>query len=286
MSVDNPGYHSVRTGDAVVTALNDGYIVGTTEYLAGIAGPEAEAGLRASHRALPPRLTISAFLIRQGGRVTLVDTGGAGLMGSTAGFLPRRLAALGVAPDAIDTVLLTHLHSDHVGGLVDGAGAAAFPRAELVMPAAERRFWFDPATEAQAPQQMRDTIALIRRVTAPYADRTRLAEPGEVLPGVTLYPLPGHTPGHSGYLVASGEDSLLIWADVVHVPGLQFARPEIGMVFDVDGAQAIATRRRAMDMAATEGLRIAGMHLDFPTFAHVLRDGAGYAVAPEVWMPD
>ena len=96
---------------------------------------------------------------------------------------------------------------------------------------------------------------------------------------------PGHTPGHSGWIVSSGGDSMLIWGDVVHVPGVQFARPEAGMVFDVDVEQGRASRARAFDMAATDRLRVAGMHLDFPTFGHVMRAGRGYAFVPEVWTP-
>jgi glyoxylase-like metal-dependent hydrolase (beta-lactamase superfamily II) len=105
------------------------------------------------------------------------------------------------------------------------------------------------------------------------------------LPGITLVPEPGHTPGHSGWLIASGNESLLIWGDIVHMPGIQFRRPDAGITFDVDGAQAIATRRRIMDMAATDRLLVAGMHLDFPCFGHVARENEGYAFIPDVWTP-
>src|SRR6202035_2854822 len=100
---------------------------------------------------------------------------------------------------------------------------------------------------------------------------------GQSVPGITAVPAPGHTPGHTGWLVASGGDALLIWGDVVHLPGLQFAHPDAGMVFDVDGALAIVTRRRIMDMAATDRLRVTGMHMDFPGFGHVVRSGGAYA---------
>jgi len=126
---------------------------------------------------------------------------------------------------------------------------------------------------------------LARRVLEAYRGRVREVAAGEVLPGVTVVPAPGHTPGHSGWLVASGGESLLIWGDVVHMPGVQFARPGAGMGFDIDGAQAIATRLRLMDMAATDRLLVAGMHLDFPAFGHVARAGESYAFIPEVWMP-
>ena len=98
-------------------------------------------------------------------------------------------------------------------------------------------------------------------------------------------PEPGHTPGHSGWLIASGAESLLIWGDIVHMPGVQFPRPGAGMGFDVDGDQAIATRQRIFDMAATDRLAVAGMHLDFPCFGHVAKASKGYAFIPNVWTP-
>ena len=103
---------------------------------------------------------------------------------------------------------------------------------------------------------------------------------------MTCHHLPGHTPGHSGWLLASGADTLLIWGDVVHLPGIQFALPEAGLAFDTDSDEARRSRRRALDMAATDKLLVAGMHLDFPTFGHVVKAGTGYAFVPSVWRPE
>ena len=108
---------------------------------------------------------------------------------------------------------------------------------------------------------------------------------GEALPGISIVPEPGHTPGHSGWMIASGNESLLIWGDIVHMPGIQFKMPGVGMGFDIDGAAAIASRQRIMDMTATDRTMVAGMHLDFPCFGHVARASEGYAFVPEVWTP-
>jgi glyoxylase-like metal-dependent hydrolase (beta-lactamase superfamily II) len=280
-----PGVHHRFVGEVVVTALNDGVLDASFDWLTHIDPAEPPALHAASFRAVPLRITVNAFLLHAGERLVLVDSGCGGGMGPTLGRLAENIAVLGVAPGSIDTVLLTHLHPDHVGGLVDDAGKAWLPNAELIVHADELPFWQDDAVLAQASEENRGFIMLARSVLEAYRGRVREVAAGEVLPGVTVVPAPGHTPGHSGWLVASGGQSLLIWGDVVHMPGVQFARPGAGMWFDTDGGQAIATRLRLMDMAATDRLLVAGMHLDFPAFGHVGRAGDGYAFIPEVWTP-
>jgi glyoxylase-like metal-dependent hydrolase (beta-lactamase superfamily II) len=280
-----PGVHHRKIGEIVVTALNDGMLDASFDWLTHI-DPAAPAALHtASFRGIPPVITVNAFLLHLGDRLALVDSGCGGAMGPSLGRLAENLAAMGVAPAAIDTVLLTHLHPDHVGGLVDAEGNARLPNAELIMHAAEPAFWGDDEVLAQASDEHRGYIQLARAVLEAYRGRVRTVTSGEVLQGVTVIPEPGHTPGHSGWLIASGGDLVLIWGDIVHMPGVQFAHPGAGMGFDTDGAQAIATRRRIFDMAATDRLLVAGMHLDFPTFGHVARAGEGYAFIPEVWTP-
>ena len=280
-----PGVHHKIIGDLTVTALNDGMFEGSFDWLTGVEAAEATRLHQASFRAVPPRLAVNAFLLHMPDRLVLVDSGCGGNMGPDMGRLAGTLAAMGVLPGDVDSILATHLHPDHVGGLVDAEGRALFPNAELIVHANEPRFWGDDAVLAKASDQDRQFIALARATVAAYGNRMRQITDGEVLPGVSAVPEPGHTPGHTGWLIASGGDSLLIWGDIVHMPGVQFPLPEAGMGFDIDGAQAIATRRRIMDMAATDRLRVAGMHLDFPAFGHVVRAATGFAFVPEVWTP-
>ena len=280
-----PGVYHLTVGDVLVTALNDGVLEGSFDWLAGIPSADAEALHHARFRPVPPRITVNAFLLHLHGKLVLVDAGCGGSMGSDTGRLAASLAAMGVVPGSVDAILSTHLHPDHVGGLLDSAGRAVFPNAELIVHAAEPRFWGDDAILAKASDQEAQFAELARASMRAYGNRTREITDGEVLRGVTAVPEPGHTPGHTGWLISSGGDSLLIWGDIVHMPGVQFARPEAGMGFDVDTAQAIATRARIFDMAATDRLRVSGMHLDFPAFGHLTRDGAGYAFVPEVWSP-
>jgi glyoxylase-like metal-dependent hydrolase (beta-lactamase superfamily II) len=286
MSHANPGIHSIKVGEAVITAMNDGQFDADTAWVTGLTAPEATAMLQESFRVLPPRITVSCFFLQIAGRNVVVDFGGGAAMGHLIGHAGERLAALGVDPKSIDTILVTHAHVDHVHGLVTAGGEAVFPNAELVINAAETAFWFDKEIEAKAPESAKMYFGIAQRALDPYAKRMRLIGDGEeVFSGVTAVHLPGHTPGHTGWRVDSGSQTLLIWGDIVHLPGLQFARPEAGMAFDIDGELGRATRARALDMVATDKLLLTGMHLDFPTFGHVRRAGTGYAFEPMVWAP-
>jgi glyoxylase-like metal-dependent hydrolase (beta-lactamase superfamily II) len=285
MQTSNAGIHHIKVGDIGVTALNDGAFQASTDFLVGPTKAESEALLAGTFRRNPPWITISCFLLSIGERRVLVDIGSGTAFGPDHGKARQHLTTLGVQPEEIDTVLVTHAHIDHISGLIDPAGAAWFPKAELVLHEAEPAFWLSAENAAKAPESARSGFATAAAGLTPYAARTRtVTNGGEALPGITSVHLPGHTPGHTGWLIASGNDSLLIWGDVVHLPGIQFARPDAGMGFDVDVELGRASRARAFDMAATDRLRVAGMHLDFPLFGHVARAGTGYAFVPEVWF--
>jgi glyoxylase-like metal-dependent hydrolase (beta-lactamase superfamily II) len=279
-----PGVYHRRIGDITVTALSDGYLDGSMAVIQNIAPEEAAGMLRAAFRPVPRRTAVNTFLIQSAGRVALVDTGCGTAMAATGGRLFENLAAMGVAPAEVDAVLLTHMHPDHSNGLADAAGNRLFPNAELVLHAAELAHWHDDAAMARADETGRQrNFQAARDQAAPYRDRTRTFRGGEVFPGVTAMSFPGHTPGHTGYMIASGQDSLLIWGDIVHVPEIQVPRPEVCMAFDVDPVQAEATRRRVFDMVASDGQAIAGMHLHFPGQAHLLRQGQGYMLLQDAW---
>jgi glyoxylase-like metal-dependent hydrolase (beta-lactamase superfamily II) len=252
-----------------------------------IMAEDAAQMLRDAFRPVPRRTAVNCFLIHSGGKLALVDNGCGDAMAATGGKLFENLAAAGVRPGQVDLVLQTHCHPDHSNGLSDAQGNRLFPKAELVMHAAELAFWHDDAAMAKADETSRArNFQAARDQVAPYrkAGAVRTFEGGEVLPGVTAMPFPGHTPGHTGYLIASGGDSLLIWGDIIHVPEIQIPRPEVTMAFDIDPAQAEATRRRVFDMVAAEKLAFAGMHMHFPGAGHLTRrDGGGYALVPEYW---
>ncbi len=275
--------HHRRIGDVLVTSLADGYLDAPFEILTELSADEADAILKDRRRRSPPRISINAFLLRAGGRVALVDTGAGDTMGPTLGRLPEVLAAAGVPREAVDAVLLTHMHPDHSNGLVSPDGERLFANAELVVGEADIAHWHDDGAMARADERRRKRYFEAARFQfAPYRDRVRPAA-GEVFPAVHAVPLPGHTPGHTGYLVASGGQTLFIWGDVCHLPDIQVGRPETTLVFDTDPDAAIATRRRAFAMAACEGHLVAGMHHHFPGLSRIAKRGDAFELIDEPW---
>ena len=280
-----PGVYHRKIGDIVVTTISDGYLDGNLEVMRNVDVEKARQILQAAFR--PARRTsVNTFLIHAKGRIAIVDTGSGNYLQPSAGHVQRNLAAAGIDPKSIDTVLLTHMHPDHSAGLTDMSnGQRLFPNAELVMHENELAHWFDESAMAKVDERSRQLyFGAGREQVAPYKDRTRLFRQGEVFPGVTAVPSLGHTPGHTAYLIASGNDQLMSWGDTVHVPEVQTAFPEAGMAFDTDLAAAAASRKRMFDRVSADGVLIAGMHLHFPAFSRLARRGDAYALYPEAWV--
>lgn len=278
------GVYRRGVGDAVVTSLLDGYLELDPAMLTG-SDEETNARLlrEAFLSAGPVNTAINAYAIETGDRTVVVDGGAGSAFGPTSGMMPTALEAAGVTPESVDVVVATHLHPDHIG-VFAREGAATFPNAELVLHPAEHAFWTDEANFAGAPDMMRNFAAMARAAIAPYAERTRMLEDGAtVAPGVEVMALPGHTPGHCGLMVTSGDAAVLLWGDIVHIGPIQFARPQVTIPFDVDQPMAAATRARVLDMAATDRLEIAGSHVDYPSFGHVERAGEGYRFVKGRW---
>jgi glyoxylase-like metal-dependent hydrolase (beta-lactamase superfamily II) len=279
-----PGIYHRRVGDIVVTAISDGFLDGTLEVLRNISLDEARQILTDSFR--PARRTaVNAFLVYSAGRLALIETGSGNYLLPTAGKVMANIKAAGVDPADIEAVLLTHMHPDHSAGLTDmSTGKRNYPNAELVMHEREHEHWFDDAKMAKGTDREKKVYFQAgREQVLPYKDRWRLFRDGEVFPGITAIPRPGHTPGHTTFMISSGKEQLLIWGDTVHVPEVQTARPEVCMEFDTDRDAAAASRRKVFDMVATDRLLVTGMHLHFPGFAHLVRRGTGYQLIPAAW---
>lgn len=281
-------FHRFTIGDATVTALLDGHLSLGTQLITDYDVDKATEALEGTMYRLEEsalRVPVNGYLIEQGGRFTLVDTGGSTQMSATLGGLHGALASAGVTPGEISTVVMTHLHPDHTGGLLLSDGSAAFANAELVVSDVEWRFWHDDAILAGVPEGSQGFFHAARMSVAPYAKRRREIS-GETIavPGLMAVPLPGHTPGHTGYMLDGGSESLLIWGDLVHMTALQFTYPDWTIAFDTDPALTAATRRQMMDRAVADNLLVTGMHLDFPGLGQVKRAGDGYRYQAAPWQ--
>lgn len=267
----------VSVGDISVTILLDGYRdMDAKLFLTPEPGQEAAVG--AIYPQGRTRNSLNVFLIKTAGKAVLVDTGGGTLLGPSAGGLPKALVAAGVAPQDITSVIITHAHRDHIGGLsLDGK--AAFPNATVYISTVERDFWLSPENEAKAPERARSTFSTTREMLGLYPGKVKAFGAGqEVLPGIQSIAAYGHTPGHVVLLVGSKGQNLLIWGDLLHGMDLQLARPDIAISFDSDPAAAIASRKTLLARAAKESWAVTGIHVPGPEAYRIQAKGDGYVV--------
>lgn len=264
--------HRSASGDILL--LRDGEFTAPVDVLTHTGGEAARQQAIARWGRPQVATDVNCFLLRREDGLTLIDAGTGDSWGPAFGGARAALAAAGVAPAAVARVLLTHLHGDHALGLFDASGAA-FPAAEIWVPEAEMAFFTDPAARAATPEARRGGFAIAERLGQAYAGRLHRFAPGPLLPGLQALALPGHTPGHTGYLL---DDALLVWGDTLHLQALQPAEPAIGLVFDLDPAQAAATRRDTLARAAAAGWVVAGSHV--AGFHRVVAAGAGFRLDP------
>lgn len=272
---------SQPVGDFTITAVSDGYLHASFDFLANIDPAEASRMQENAGITDHTSIHINCYLVRGGGRTILIDAGAGGFK-QWGGRLTANLLLAGIHPSEIDAILLTHAHPDHVGGVMNASGEAVFPNAELVAHHREVAFWEDDGNLSRAPERARGNFLVARQAFDGYRDRLRTFDAGEVLPGMTAVPLPGHTAGHTGYRLESGGQNLLVWGDIVHFPEIQIPRPDVSIAFDQDAHLAAETRTRLLDIASSENLLIAGMHLGESAFGHIARAANGtYAVSYE-----
>jgi glyoxylase-like metal-dependent hydrolase (beta-lactamase superfamily II) len=281
-----PGLQHRKVGKAVVTAVLDGYIDLLADYWVNFPRNEQAQGLAKAfldpHK--PIRISINAYLINTGDRLIAIDTGADTFFGSPAGDYQKNLSALGVKPEWVDTVLLTHLHPDHFGGLIAG-GKTVFPNAELVISSLEHNYWMSDASKAAAPDFAKPWFDGVNRLTKAYADRLRFFEgEQEVLPGIQSVSLYGHTPGHSGFLFSSGGEQLFFWADTTDQTALQLNHPERTLIFDVNQEDGSKARKKAIQLAASQRLLVAGSHVPFPGLGYIDQTTADYTFVPAEWQ--
>lgn len=264
VAAPSPDVHPFRVGAVEAWSLKDGDIV-LPAGSADVPWKDAAAVTAALTAAGQPTdaipLSVQPLLVRDGARLVLIDTGAGGAMG-TANKLAASLSAAGIDPATITDVLISHAHGDHVGGLVTTQGTLAFPNAVIRMSAPE---W----TYARAGAEAAGAGALLAAITP----KVQPFEPGaQVTPSIRAVPLAGHTPGHSGYEIVSGQERLLYIGDALHSSVISVARPDLVNAWDEDAAAGVATRRALL----ARGGRIYGGHFPWPGVGRFERRGEGF----------
>jgi glyoxylase-like metal-dependent hydrolase (beta-lactamase superfamily II) len=280
--------HRYKVGDIGVTVLADGFRKGSPDgYILNATNDEllatlSEAGLPTDHM----KNVYAPIVIETGGKRLLFDTGnGEAIFAQSKGErgrLQHNLAAAGLDRNAIDVVVISHFHADHVNGLLTADSTAAFPNAEIMVPEQEWIFWMDDGEMSRASKgRMTELFHNNRRVFDALGRKvTRYAWDRDVAPGVTAVGTPGHSIGHTSFVVSSGSAHVFVQGDVNNQAVVFSKHPEWHGGFDQDPAQASATRRRVYDMLATEKMPVQAYHHPFPGLGRVERDGAGFRVVP------
>lgn len=285
-----PGYYRYQLGQFEITALYDGAIELDIKLLKNTTPADLDRLLARMFVGNPTMQTaVNGYLINTGDHLVLVDTGAAKLFGPSLGYILENMKAAGYEPAQVDTVVITHMHPDHIGGLGDAGGQPIFPKAKVLVSRVDSEFWLSRQTADSSPPNIQPMFKMARDSAAPYLASGQwqtFAEDSVLVPGIKAVRANGHTPGHTAYAVESDGQKLLIWGDLVHAHAVQFAKPGVSIEFDIDQKQAIATRRSIMKAMATSKSLVAGMHLPFPGIGHVRAEGkGGYSWVPIEFGP-
>ena len=278
-----PGFYRVMLGDFEVTALSDGTVaLPVDKLLTGTTAAKTQKTLARSFLKAPLETSVNGYLVNTGTKLVLIDTGAAGLFGPTLGNLITNLKAAGYQPEQVDEIYITHMHADHVGGLM-AADKLAFPNATVRADKHDADFWLSQANLDKAPAEMKGFFQGAQASLNPYVAAAKFkAFDGntELVPGIKAVAAPGHTPGHSLYKVESKGQTLVLWGDLMHVAAVQFPEPGVTIQFDTDSKSAAVQRKRAYAEAARQGYLVGSAHLSFPGLGHLRVQGKGYE-----WVP-
>ncbi len=290
-----PGWYRYKVGSFEITVVTDGVnrFKLPDDFVANARKEEVNAALAAAH--MEQNVFVGPYnpiVVNTGQKLVVIDTGTGeaahnASKGASGQFLIN-LAAAGIDAKAVDTVIISHYHGDHVNGLLKADNSLAFPNAEILVPAAEHKFWMDDGEMSRAPKgRMEGLFKNNRRVFAgEVMKRLRTYEEGsEVVSGITAVGTHGHSAGHNSHVVASGSGKVYVQADVTHVPFLFARNPGWHALYDQDPVMAEATRRRVYDMLAAEKMLVQGFHYPFPSVAYVEKSGSGYREIAVPWNP-
>jgi glyoxylase-like metal-dependent hydrolase (beta-lactamase superfamily II) len=290
----NAGWYRYKVGSFEVTVVTDGANsnpLGDT-YVANAKKDDVNAALEANR--YPKDRAVHGYtpvVINTGAKLVAIDTGlGLGAFNQSKGAVGQfhsNLSAAGLDAKQFDAVVISHIHGDHINGLLDAENKLAFPNAEIFLPAAEWKFWSDESNATRVPEFLRGNFANVKRVFGAFGNKiTQYEADKELVPGITSLSTPGHTPGHMSHMVASGSDKLMVQADVSAGMAFLFVHnPDWQLMFDSDRELAVQSRRKLYDMAVADKMLVQGFHFNFPGSAYVEKAGNGYRLIPAPWRP-
>src|SRR3954470_3629765 len=282
-----PSFYRYKVGDFEVTALNEGSVRNANPANMALNKTLPDIQKALGDAFLPTDHVINQFnvvVVNTGKNLVLLDSGFGDNGAPTVGNLVTNMNAAGIDPKNIDTILISHFHGDHISGIRAKAGAANFPNAEIMVPSAEWKHWTDAGEESKAPQVWKGAFPNVKRVFDPIAKDLKQYEYGkELVPGITAVDARGHSPGHTAFLVASGNGKLLVTSDAVNHQIL-VRNPDWALWADMDPALAASSRKRILDMAAADRIQIAAYHLPFPSTGFISKQGNGYEFHPAYWQ--
>lgn len=278
-------FHRFKVGDVEVTTIYDGAWVRAHDpgFIRNATVEQTKSALKAAGLS-EDNVTIpfTVTLIKSGGKTIMFDSGTGGQLAPTAGKLAASMQAAGIEPGTIDTILVTHFHPDHIFGLMaKDTNAQTYPSAEIVVPAAELAWWTDASVFTKLPEARHGLAKRIQATLPTWKNVTVVDGEKEVAPGIRTIPAPGHTAGHTVYVVGSGKDQLMVLADLSNIPALFVRNPGWHAMFDADGALAEANRRKLFDRAISENAIITGYHYGMPGAGRLAKDGNSYAYLPQ-----
>jgi glyoxylase-like metal-dependent hydrolase (beta-lactamase superfamily II) len=278
-----PGFYRMMLGDFEVTALFDGTIdLEVKKLLTNTTQAQVGKLLDRSFKKDLVPTSVNSYLVNTGSKLVLIDTGAGTLFGPTLGNLRNNLLAAGYKPEQVDDVFITHMHGDHVGGLIVD-GKLAFPNATIHAGQEDADFWLSKANLEKATPEMKGFFQGAQSSLNPYVEAGKfqpLKGDADLVPGIKAVPAHGHTPGHNTYVIESKGQKLVLWGDLMHVASVQFVQPQVTISFDVDSKTAAAERKKAYADAAKGRYLVGSAHLPFPGLGRVRAEGSGY-----VWVP-
>jgi glyoxylase-like metal-dependent hydrolase (beta-lactamase superfamily II) len=278
------GFYRYKVGAYEITAIYDGEWVRDLNEQYVPNAPIAEVQKVLAEGFLPAgktRTPITTLAVNTGSKLVLLDTGTGGRLGGATGSWSDNFAAAGFNPAQVDTIVISHFHPDHIGGLRTKDEQLVFPNAEVMVPAPEWAFWMDDARMNAAPEAGRGVFMNARRVFGSIAGKISRFDPGkEVAPGIVTVAAPGHTPGHTAFIITSGSASLLTVVDSVNHPAVWVRNPDWHFFFDTDRALGVQTRKQLLDRAAADKLPVTAYHWPFPALGQVTKEGSSYRLHP------